>query len=587
MGHVGPKNGRRTIHVSKSIPNNSIFSLAVAMNIKVTAFILTCLVSVYSSDCHAQSSSVTNLGDGINLADIGIDPLTDELVFIGSEEEAGADVAKVFRLSSDRATLSSETLVGLGPNTVATGISPDGFRISGHSESPASISSLGEGTTWLVDSPDSPTGVGFADPLVRISPSSAAWNGGVVGTDGGGANAYGWTPEGGVDLLPDSSSGSFGFGVSGDGSLTVGTSTLFGATDGAAFWDASGINELDDPFGISSVANAVSPNAEFIGGEVDFFDAATFETGTQAAVWSSVDTIFGLELLTIEDPETMMLERLLGTVHDVSLSGFAVGETLDGQGFIWHESFNGIDSEFLGAQIFDDFLFETEGLTLDSFSRSVVGIAEDGSGDLHFAVNGSAFIVSDVQFSTNGVPEPSSTVLLMLGSIPLLLKRRRRWDASATHAKPGVYRCDGPASNFTFVTRLICIFVILATAVCFCSDAQAQNRSGVIIDFTDVFSSDFELVDLGLRPDGGLNVIGNGSNASGVNAPQLIDVAPDRLSFSSSELIGVRDTTEVFGISSDGSRVAGVSTFVNPAETEATTWLSSSPSEYSEIGKCK
>ena len=133
------------------------------MNIKVTAFILTCLVSVYSPDCRAQSSSVTNLGDGINLADIGIDPLTDELVFVGSEEEAGADVAKVFRLSSDRATLSSDTLIGLGPNTVATGISSDGFRISGHSESPASIDSFGEGTSWLASSPNSPVRVGSAD----------------------------------------------------------------------------------------------------------------------------------------------------------------------------------------------------------------------------------------------------------------------------------------------------------------------------------------------------------------------------------------------------------------------------------------
>ena len=126
--------------------------------------------------------------------------------------------------------------------------------------------------------------------------------------------------------------------------------------------------------------------------------------------------------------------------------------------------------------------------------------------------------------------------------------------------------------------------MILATAVCFCSDAQAQNRSGVIIDFTDVFSSDFELIDLGLRPDGGLNVIGNGSNASGVNAPQLIDVAPDRLSFSSSELIGVRDTTEITGISSEGSRIVGNSISADFSIFEATTWQSTSPGSGLGIG---
>ena len=270
------------------------------------------LIAVFSSDCHAQSSSVTNLGDGINLADIGIDPLTDELVFVGSEEEAGADVAKVFRLSSDRATLSSETLVGLGPNTQARGISSDGSRIAGVSESPSSID-VGEGTTWLSSAPSSPIGVGFSNPLVNISPANAAWSGGVVGSDGGSADAYRWTPDNGTEILPDFVAGSTAFDVSNDGSFVVGFSQDFGAVNGATYWDGSGINQLDDPFGISSQANAVSPNAEFVGGEVDFFDPLTFETGTQAAVWSSVDAIFGLELLTIEDPETMMLERLLGT----------------------------------------------------------------------------------------------------------------------------------------------------------------------------------------------------------------------------------------------------------------------------------
>ena len=136
--------------------------------------------------------------------------------------------------------------------------------------------------------------------------------------------------------------------------------------------------------------------------------------------------------------------------------------------------------------------------------------------------------------------------------------------------------------NFALI-RLISIFGILATAFFYPSESQAQNRSGVILDFTNVFSVDFQLIDLGLRSDGSLGAVGNGT-LGGVNVPSLIDVAPDRLSFSSSTLVGVRDTTEVFGISSNGSRVAGISTFVNPAETEATTWLSSSPSSGVGLG---
>ena len=370
--------------------------------------------STFNPNCFAQSS-VTNLGDGIDLADIGLDPVANELVFVGSEVESGVDVAKVFRLSSDRTTLSSDTLVGLGPNTVATGISPDAVRISGHSDSPASIDQLGEGTTWLASSPEAPTGVGFSNGITRRSPASASWNGGVVGTDGGADNAYSWTPEGGMEILPDVSSLSTAFGVSADGGLIAGVSTQFGATNGAAFWDDSGINPLADPFGISGVANAVSPNAEFIGGDIDFFNPGTFETGSQATVWSGGNGAFGiLNLLQIQDPDTLVLKPLLGQVNDVSNSGYAIGETADGRGFIWHESFDGAATDFFGAQIFDDWLFETEGLLLPSPSTSIVGIAEDAdTGALHFAVNGPAVIVSDVQ------PFLLAPPLVLLGDVNL------------------------------------------------------------------------------------------------------------------------------------------------------------------------
>ena len=146
-----------------------------------------------------------------------------------------------------------------------------------------------------------------------------------------------------------------------------------------------GINQLDDPFGISSEANSISPNASFIGGQLDFFDADTFETGTQAAVWGGEG--FTLTLLTWEGGS-----RVLGKVLDISNAGYAVGETTDGRGFIWHSSFDGVQIPFVGTQIFDDWLESIpEGATLPSASSAVVAVAEEPeTSSLLFAVSGSA-----------------------------------------------------------------------------------------------------------------------------------------------------------------------------------------------------
>jgi len=46
------------------------------------------------------------------------------------------------------------------------------------------------------------------------------------------------------------------------------------------------------------------------------------------------------------------------------------------------------------------------------------------------------------------------------------------------------------------VTRLICIFVFSATTVFFTSEAKAQNSFGVIVDISNQFESDFQLIDL-------------------------------------------------------------------------------------------
>ena len=51
-----------------------------------------------------------------------------------------------------------------------------------------------------------------------------------------------------------------------------------------------------------------------------------------------------------------------------------------------------------------------KGLTLPTATRSISGIAEDDFGYLHFSVNGSAFVVSDIRVC--GVPEPCQNDIL-------------------------------------------------------------------------------------------------------------------------------------------------------------------------------
>ena len=122
----------------------------------------------------------------------------------------------------------------------------------------------------------------------------------------------------------------------------------------------------------------------------------------------------------------------MGRVNDVSNSGYAVGETLAGDGFIWHPSFDGVNSSFLGAQDFDDWLFAETGLSLNTQSISVLGISEDPfSGDLNFLLNGadtkgglsSSYIVT----VSSPVPEPSSALLVaaLCAGGGLLIRRRR------------------------------------------------------------------------------------------------------------------------------------------------------------------
>lgn len=335
-------------------------------------------------------------------------------------------------VAPDRLSFSSSELIGVRDTTEVFGISSDGSRVAGISN--FASSSNFEATTWLSNSPSSGIGLGFGGSPIQLSAGLGAWDGGVVGSNAGVSDAFRWTAvSNDFQILPDTGGASEARDVSSSGSTIVGTSSDFGAVGGAVFWDSSGINQLNDPFGINSIADAISPNAEFIGGEVDFFDAGTFETGTQAGVWSGVD--FSDLTLLQELDSSNNLTRLLGQVNDVTDSGYAVGETLAGDAFIWHPSFDGINSPFLGAQNFDDWLLFETGLTLDTFSTglfstSLVGINEDPFGNLNLALNGSDTIGGSsssfvVTVSSAGVPEPSGGIVLFAAAMISLINRRR------------------------------------------------------------------------------------------------------------------------------------------------------------------
>ncbi len=170
------------------------------------------------------------------------------------------------------------------------------------------------------------------------------------------------------------------FDVSANGEIVVGFASHEVFNGVAYYWDDAGIHRLDDPFDFDSLAYSISPSGNYIGGyigEVDALDNDYFN----AAVWDS-----NRNLTLLKDSSG---NRVEGRVLDVSNHGYAVGETRDGRGFIWHPSFDGVHSSFNGAQIFDDWLTATPGGTTLSFaSKGVEAIAEDtADGQLLFALS--------------------------------------------------------------------------------------------------------------------------------------------------------------------------------------------------------
>lgn len=386
---------------------------------RVPTYVALLFLFVGNSVCLSQSVSVFNAGQNTSFIDVGFDHVTDEIVLVGNDVVGGSSTPTVYNLSLDQTSFSSSVLTGLGPNTQVTGIAPKGTYISGRSDT-SSSDTTSVGVAWQSSAPGAPVSAGqpVFDPYFGsfddVTPTEA-WNGGVVGSLNvpGTVNfAYRWEAATSSDSFVD---GPFAFesfasvnDVSGDGTVTVGRIGDAGLETGV-IWDESG----NTTFFNSAEFASVSANGQFIGGNLGFLDF-------RAAVWTDGPDGFQPEALTRQNEVTGATEALLGQVDGISDSGFAFG-TAGGTSFVWDASFNGIDSQFTGAQDFDDWILAVGDVALPS-DAIVTGIIEKDQ-ILHFSVNSES--QGALVVSVNTVPEPGSCVISLAAISCILLRRRR------------------------------------------------------------------------------------------------------------------------------------------------------------------
>ena len=381
-------------------------------------------IHFFSSSAPGQVS-VFNAGGQISFVDIGFDYANNEIVAVGNVDNGGSETPSLFRLSAaDNITFSTSALTGLGPNVEVAGISPGASYVAGTSEASSTDSSV-VGLAWQSSDPANPilaaTSFTFGGYDFNFIFAGDAFDGGVVGTAADALDPFAFVNGYRYDAASNSIAAQpsfFGSGLSvsdtnADGTVTVGASGDFGQMSGVIF-DENG-NATTFSTGPFTQFESVSPNGELIGGSDGFdFNPTVFEVGPDGTIEEEV--LFALNDLTGQ------LEPLqFGSVTGISDSGFAIGGSDSfGGGFIWNETFNGIDSQFLGAQGFVDWVAAIGGQTLPADS-TVAGIIER-DGILHFAVNSGdgAFLVS-----VNTIPEPGSFALSFPVVLCLCLRRKK------------------------------------------------------------------------------------------------------------------------------------------------------------------
>ena len=310
-------------------------------------------VSIFSAPSVLAQVNIIQAPSNFEFVDMGYDPVNDEVGIVGSVINGTERTATVFEINIDGDDFTTQTLAdlpGATSNAKVFGISSDATRIAGSSSSENSVNN--EGATWLRSSPNSPTGVGFVNGnLSNDSGATGAWADGVVGSSGGGENAFIWDIQNEIQALPGTEGAIAGArDVSSDGEITVGISSheVFGSA--AYYWDNNGINRLDDNIEgftlFQSIASSISPNGNYIGGEI----VATDALGNFKAfpvVWEGTERT--LRILTDSNGDFIQ-----GTVNDVSDSGYAVGFYFDASfnsfGFIWNPEFTN------GVRLFEEWL---------------------------------------------------------------------------------------------------------------------------------------------------------------------------------------------------------------------------------------
>ncbi len=347
-------------------------------------------------------------GVPVDVVDLGVAP-SGEIRILANHQ----DQAVLFRTDAARTSMSHEFLVNLGTKTTGTGISSDGSGISAYSTTPGSVG-FGEGVLYAVADLQNPIGTGFIGSF-KDSPALDVSNSHVlVGAADGGRIFYRWDVTGGIQNVATGLV-SVGTATSDDGTVLVGSAIASPGNSQALVVSQSTPIFLPDPFQVASLALKTSPNGQHAVGFVSWFDFNTFETVQQVAVWKNISDPSQTELVLLTNPDGSPLE---GEALDVTNDLVVVGEdTGDNEGFIWHPSFNGVDSPFVGAPSFDVWAAaQPGGVTFGSATTSVRAVVEDAANDqLLFAASGSArLVMAENPFNVDEPPE--EPLLVALGS---------------------------------------------------------------------------------------------------------------------------------------------------------------------------
>ena len=316
---------------------------------------------------------------------MGYDVANDEVGIVGYVNGAER-LPTVFELNATGDGFTTQTLAalpGATQNATVSAISSDAHRIAGTTlDSPNTLDL--EGTTWLRSNPINPIGIGSLSNATNRSQAIGAWSNGVVGSSGGQNRPVIWDEVNGIqELLGTGISLALAEDVSSNGQIAIGSS-LHEVFNGAAyFWDSSGINRLNDNIEghstVSSSAKNISPNGNYIGGEISAIDPqGNFKL--YAVIWEGPERT--LRVLTDSNDNFIQ-----GGVSDISDLGYAVGTFFDASfnafGFIWNPDFTN------GVEIFEDWLTERQADFSPQISTiNVTAISEDRvNGKLRFISN--------------------------------------------------------------------------------------------------------------------------------------------------------------------------------------------------------